>query len=245
MITNTHTSTVRKQTAAELGKSYYDKRQEVENAQIRQLGAKEALQAASKNNAELIGKITHAWKDNGVIEGFTKEELEGLSADIQKKIIEGQVKWMQRAVGTTDAMVIDCDRAIIMLGGKAKAYLEAEEAAKAVHAEAASQLAAFEQAVESGLLVKDEDGDWVVNPEASDDDDAGGGAGVNSVVGVHPGLTEKQKRLAEEKKEEEAPSEPPPDEPSEPQKRLRPKKTPARKPKAAAKKAKRSRRKKE
>lgn len=260
---NQHTSEVRKQTAAELGKGFSDQQAKAKESQIRQIGAKEALEAASKNQAEMIGLIRAGWKDNGIIEGFSKEELEKMSAEVQKAIVQGQIAWVQRCVGALDALVIQCDQAIIMAGAKVKAFKEAEDQVKAVFEQEAAKQAAVQKAIEDGTLVKNDDGEYVLAP--------GKGESPNSVVGIHPGLTEKQKRLAEEKAEREAkakegaetPTEPSKpegdakalDEPSQPsaelaetkegpKKRLRPK-APEKKGTKKAPKTKRSRRKKD
>jgi len=222
---NRHTAEVRKLTAAELGKGFNEKQKEAEETQLRQTGAKQALEAAAKANVELLAQIKHLWKNDAHIEGFTKEEVEAMGADVQRKIVEGQIKWVQRAIGTMDAMVINCDKAIIVAVGKAQAFRDAEKAAKDIFSAEQAKLQAFDEALASGAIVQQVDGSYVhVTGEPR------GGAGP--VVGVHPGLTQKQRRLEEERAEREAQSaqepsqEPPAAEHEEAgEARLRPKKS--------------------
>lgn len=227
---NQHTAEVRKLTAAELGKGFSDKRKGAEETQIRQTGAKESMKVASKNMTELIGQIREKWKNGGIIEGFSAEDRGKLSSEIQKTIIQGQITWVQRCVGTLDALIIQCDRAIIMAGGKVKAFKESEEQVRAIFEQESAKMAAFHRSIEDGTIVKNDDGEYVLAP--------GGDKDTNSVVGVHPGLTEKQKRLAEEKAEASQKPEPPAEAKSEELKRLRPNKPSAKKSKKATTKRK-------
>lgn len=207
---------VRKLTAQDMGKAVAEKRAAAENAQVRQIGAKDALQAAAKLVGEHVAKVRNAWRENGVIEGFEPEEVAKLNEETQKKIIQGQIRWVQRTIGTLDSLVSEADRAIIGNGAKVKAFKDAEDAAKAIYQEEVAKLEAFERGVEAGLITKDDDGNYVMSEVESDGE-------TNSVVGVHPGLTLKAQRQREEAEEqkggdgpEDAPQEPEaPQEPKE------------------------------
>lgn len=228
---NQHTAEVRKLTAAELGKGFSDKRRGAEETQLRQTGARESMKVASKNMAELIGQIRERWKDGGIIEGFSAEECGKLSSEIQKAIIQGQIAWVRRCVGMLDALIIQCDQAIIMAGGKVKAFKESEDQVRAIFEQESAKMVAFQRSIDDGTIVKSDDGDYVLAP--------GSDKNTNSVVGVHPGLTEKQKRMAEEKAEASQESETsaeakPPAEP----RRLRPNKSSVKKSKKATTKRK-------
>ncbi|MBW2169555.1 MAG: hypothetical protein JRG69_09905 [Deltaproteobacteria bacterium] len=223
MSMNQHTAEVRKLTAAEFGKSFSDKQKEAEDSQTRQTGAKEAMTVASENLVEMLGQIREKWKTDGIVEGFSKEELEKMTAEVKKSIIQGQIIWVQRCVGSLDALVIQCDQAIILAGAKIKAFKEAEDQAKAMFEFESAKMDAFQKSIKDGTVVKNDDGEYVLAP--------GNDKETNSVVGVHPGLTEKQKRLAEEKAEKDKAEAKPPEE----KKRLRPKRSSK---KAAAKRKK-------
>lgn len=172
------------------------------------IGAVHEIGCRLDDNLETVTKDMH--KSDGIVSALSQAVgiVDALNREADKEINEGNMdlevgskvrSYLSRASSTLNAQLKAAEQNKNVIAGKVQAFQHAVQVTKKYKDEEMSKLQVLQAALAKGFLRQDDSGETVKSDENSARPD-----------GVHPGLSLKQRRIAEErgpKNDETSPSE--------------------------------------